>query len=503
MKNLIKIRGLLHKQLYTVSLLLIIALIGNFIAYKIIHVPAQLEMTVILGIFLFYPILSSPRVGLYILFIIAPFIPFIRRLYYLQYDRPSVDALIIFGDLLIVLIIAGLFFVFREKGLFERNLKKIQLTVLIYFIYLLVRVFVMNILPLSEAVMRFKYYGPAVLLFFAGGIYATDFDLLKKIWIITVFIGIISLSYAIKQLIIGYSESEQLWFSSISFTTLFIKGIARPFSIFQSPAAFADYMQLSIIGIIIISLWSRSVFFKYLVYLLFPLFFYGALITSVRSNWIGIILSFFLLVTVMKVKSNRNRLLSLLSMGLVFIVFSYLDAYINEGFSITSLFSVLGNSLNFQYMDLLITERIGAIVNPFKEYSMISRIALWKHLLTLSTDPLMALFGRGVGALKADSIYFTYLAEFGYPGIIFITIFHLYIVIKGFALINRTESLPVLSLAKGITIMNSVLFVVNITGSHINGFPGDVYFWFWNGVLLKLYSLEKRKVNYNENTDYS
>ena len=504
MQNLLNVRILLNKRLFFVLLFLLIVLIGNFIAYKIVHIPAQLEITVIAAVFLFYPVLRFPKTGLYILFIVTPFIPFIRRLYYLQHNRPSVDALIIFSDLIIVFVITGLFFVFREKGLFDRGMKKTQLTVLIYFFYLLLRVFLMNILPVNEAILRFKLYGPAVLLFFAGGIYATDFKLLKKIWIITVVIGIASFIYALKQLIMGYSEPEQLWFSSISFTTLFIKGIARPFSFFQSPAAFADYMQLAIIGVMILSPWNKSVFVKCLLCFLFPFFFYGALVTSVRSNWIGIFISFFLLITIIKVKSKKRRLYSLFLLGLVFVVFNYLDAYVNEGLDFANLVSVLGNSLNFQYMDLLVTERIGAVVNPFSEYSMISRIALWKHLLVLTSDPLMALFGRVLGSLKSDSIYFTYLAEFGYPGMFFITAFQIFIVIKGFRLINRTSSNPVLFLAKGITIMNLVFLIVNSTGSHINSFPGDIYYWFWNGVLLKLEALERARTNYDEkNNDYS
>ncbi|MDO5575960.1 MAG: hypothetical protein Q4F84_02675, partial [Fibrobacter sp.] len=175
-----------NKQLLWVLSLIPIILIGNFIAYKIVHIPAQLEMTAILAMFFLYPVLCFPQVGIYMLFILSPFIAHIRRLYYLQYSRPSIDTLIMLNDIIIVYIVIGLLFIFQEKGLFDKSIKKIQMIILIYLFYLFSRIFLLNILPLSKAVLEFKYYGPAVLLFFVGAKFATNFNLLKKIWVITI-----------------------------------------------------------------------------------------------------------------------------------------------------------------------------------------------------------------------------------------------------------------------------------------------------------------------------
>jgi type IV secretory pathway VirB3-like protein len=91
----------------------------------------------------------------------------------------------------------------------------------------------------------------------------------------------------------GYSNFEKLWFSSISFTTLFIKGVARPFSFFQSPAAFADFMLLAMVGVIVTINSSKKASTRYLL-ILIPLYVCALLITSVRSNWIGAIIVLFL-----------------------------------------------------------------------------------------------------------------------------------------------------------------------------------------------------------------
>ncbi|MDO5576272.1 MAG: hypothetical protein Q4F84_04270, partial [Fibrobacter sp.] len=307
--------------------------------------------------------------------------------------------------------------------------------------------------------------------------------------------------YAMKQLIIGYSLSEQLWFTSISFTSLYIKGIARPFSFFQSPAAFADYMQLAIIGVMVLAPLGKSAFSKYFPYLLLPAFFYGSLVTSVRSNWIGVIISIFLFITIVNVTSIKKRILTLVSLGMAFLIFNILGACINESFSFTDAFSVIGNKLDMQYVDMLITDRASGILDPFKEHSMMSRIALWKQLVELSSEPGMAFWGRGLGALQSDSVYFTYLAEFGYPGMLFIIIFQVAAIVTGMRFLNRCEPGNDSFLVRGITIMNFVFLIINLTGNHTNSFPGDIYYWFWNGVMFKLCS-EERNLS-NENNDYS
>jgi hypothetical protein len=33
-----------------------------------------------------------------------------------------------------------------------------------------------------------------------------------------------------------------------------------------------------------------------------------------------------------------------------------------------------------------------------------------------------------------------------------------------------------------------MMAIIGITGSHIHAFPGDSYFWFWNGVLIGLWA---------------
>jgi len=463
-----------------------IGIAGCFLAYKIVHIPLQLEVTLLFTAIMFYPILRQPATGVYLLFIIMPFISFLRRLYYLLHQRPGIDPLIATGDLLTIVTLTGLFFAFREERADQPVAPVVKNCITVYFFYLLLRVFFLNSLPLTEAIMRFRLYGPAVLLFFVGAHFSRNRTMLINLWKITIIIGLIGALYGFKQLFIGYSVSEKLWFSSISFTTLFIKGFARPFSLFQSPAAFADYMQLSIVGSLILFNMYRTVK-RYLFLPLIALFFYGALITSVRSNWIGILLSLLVWFVVLAIRRNSRRLIAIFGLIAVFLVLQIFSDNTSGG-GLENVFEILGGGFNQQYMNLLVTERSSALSNPFEEYSFLSRINLWRYIIELSADPVMALLGRGVGVLNADSLYFTYLAEFGYPGMIFILWLVGYTIRKGLLFSGTFTDHTTVSLVKGITLMNIVFVVVNITGTHIHAFPGDVFFWFWNGVLIAITS---------------
>lgn len=476
-----------------------VCLAGYLLAYKIVNVPAQLEMMIIFSAVIFFPILRFPKIGLYLLFIIMPLVPFFRRLYYLQQARPSADPLIVTGDVLITLITAGLYFEFRKQKDEQKRGSQISYWIFIYFIYLLLRVFFLNSLPLAEAVMKYRFYGPTVLLFFAGTLFGKDIKLLKNIWYITIFSGTLAALYGIKQLFLGYSEFEKLWFSSISFITLFIKGIARPFSFFQSPAAFADYMLLAMIAVFVTINFSKKFSTRYLL-LLIPLFFYALLITSVRSNWIGAIVILFLWVFLSRFNNLPLRFGFIFLLVLLFVSSQFLESYLNDKNEIQNISTVF-NEKPQAYFDLLVKQRIGALSNPLHEHSFLSRVALWKFILKSSFDPILAICGRGLGVLSADSLYFTYLAEFGYPGLVFIIIISIMFVLKGFYLLDNSRDQSIIAIAGGVTIMNITLGIVNITGTHIHGFPGDVYFWFWNGVLVHFSNEQiNKQSDLNENT---
>jgi hypothetical protein len=469
--------------------LVAVAAAGHFLAYQICHVPKQIELVAFLAIALLYPIIRFPIVGVYAYFFISPLIPYIRRLYYLAYGRPGTDPLIVIGDIIIVLIFTGLFFEFRKRRLDDPSSKLFASVIACYIVYLVVRTFVFNILPLSEGLGKLKYYAPTVLLFFVGMLFAREEAHLKRLWTLTIIIGTIACLYGLKQLYMGYSTAEKLWFSSISFTTLFIKGIARPFSFFQSPAGFADYLLLGLIAVLILSSWT-AFHGKQALMLLVPLFFYGILITSVRSNWIGAAAVLICWFIIFKIKNNGRRILIIIGAALFFFLYQLVDDSLQSKSKQDVVSNQRAKDIGKQeYIDLMVTSRATAITNPFEEHSLLSRLALWKYMFILSREPEMAVLGRGLGALNADSLYVTYLAEFGYPGFLFIIgLFYVFIA-RGIRMIDTLPNRRTVFLTKGIVCMDLSLALMNMTGTHIHAFPGDAYFWFFNGVLIGMSAL--------------
>jgi cell division protein FtsW (lipid II flippase) len=200
--------------------------------------------------------------------------------------------------------------------------------------------------------------------------------------------------------------------------------------------------------------------------------------------------------TFFKVKGTRNRFLVLLGIVVLYILSQFSLDVFESGLKLESVLALITKSApDQQSINMLITERSTALSNPFEEHSLLSRIALWKDLLVYSKDPVCFFLGRGVGALKADSLYFTYLAEFGYPGLIFIIVLLVNLTIRGFYVIDHYTDNDIIVLAKGITIMNITIAIISVTGTHIHYFPGDIYFWFFNGVLIQLYVLKKHESN--------
>jgi cell division protein FtsW (lipid II flippase) len=466
-----------------------IALAGNLIAYKMFHVPRQTEMIVLFVLAVAYPILRNPLFGVYAVFLLLPFVNYARRLYYLVYMRPGIDPLLMTGEVLLALIMAGLFFELRERGEKDREIKLFRLMVFMYFCYMAMRVFVYTEVPLDQAAAAFKFYGPAVLFFFVGCIYGLHFRHVRIIWGITTLIGVLAALYGIKQLYFGYSEAEKIWLSSIKFSTLVIFDIVRPFSFFSSPATFGDYLLLAVIGVLMLWHWENQIF-RMLSLIVLPVLFCAVLITSVRSNWIGFVLVMVLWFAFTRVKGAKKRIMVLVAIAaLYFAGQAVSDMFAGESAPV-ALQPAEAATSSERYMQLLVTSRSTAITDPMQEHSFLSRIALWQYMIRLSTDPQMALLGRGLGGLNADSLYITYLAEFGYPGMLFIIFILGAFVFRGLKIIDTAQSPDVVALARGITVMNMVFAIVSITGSHIHAFPGDVYFWFFNGVLVKLPQLD-------------
>jgi hypothetical protein len=209
--------------------------------------------------------------------------------------------------------------------------------------------------------------------------------------------------------------------------------------------------------------------------------------------------SLFVWLFIVRVKGNRRRMVYLVIMAASFVLFDIVQNIVHTGLSVGSFIATsAGNTPANQNIALLVTERTNALSNPFQEYSMVSRMALWKFIVSSSFDLQLGFFGRGLGVISADSLYMTYLANFGYPGLFLVVAIIIIFIRNGFLVIDNSKNEFVQIMAKAVVTMNIVFAIINITGSHIHTFPGDTYFWFWNGVLMGMWSRLDKQEEENE-----
>lgn len=492
--------GNLFAQAGRYAVFALLAGAGVFAGYRIANIPGREEIVFYTFILAFLPLLKFHRTGLYALLILPPLVPFIRRIFYLAYSRPETDMLILLPDLLLVLTLIGFFFATAGEREEDESTRKIGRLVVIYVAYLFLRVFVFNDAPVKDVLLKFKFYGPFALTFFLGAASAGNPSFLRRFGAITLVIGVGGALYGIKQLYFGFSTAENLWLQSVPFQSLFIGNIARPYSIFASPAAFADMAQISIFASLAVLALSRGITGRLLAVLTIGLFGYALLMTSVRSSWIGAVAGFVFWFLIFRKQGSRARVLNLVLILAVFAGGLFGNDYIESLNQQSRVAAMLQNEeiSDQNKIDLLVKQRLSAVTNPLQEHSMESRLALWKMIFYYSTEPAMGLFGRGLGQLSADSLYVTYLAEFGYPGFFLLLWILIAIVRAGFRVYDRLQTPLMKATARAILTFNFVFMVVNITGIHIHNYPGDFYFWFCNGILLKLHDAERLLEEQNE-----
>ncbi len=480
-----------------------VVFIGDIVAKKIFNIPTRLDVVVFIAILVFIPVMKFPISGIFFLVIVPPFIGFIRRVFYLFYDRPSSDLLIIIPDLMIVMLFIVLFDRIRKGEHIKSEDDTVVKWIWIFFFYQLARVFIANGSGVVTGINQFKFVALYILCFF----YAIHFIKTKKqvisIFKVTSVIGFIVALYGIKQAFFGYTRFEEIWIQKMHslFVTLFIEGKPRPFSTLPSPASFADYMVIAIYASLSL-LSMKSTKGKAIYALFIPPMIVALLITSVRSNWIGFIMGVLFWFIIAHRSSIRYKILFVAFLLLVFFVGStFLDSSGARDLAVMEQARVAhGKNQDRKITEIFVTDRTSALTNPFQEHSMISRTGMWRQAIQSSMELPMGPFGWGMGSFNTHSYYFSTLYDIGYPGF-FLLLFLLYRIFRAGYIVYREEEEPdrrviarfILSIMFAITVMNS-------TGTHISEHPADIYYWFGAGILLVLRRLKSGDDDISEKT---
>ncbi|MEO7426830.1 MAG: hypothetical protein ABI036_16710 [Fibrobacteria bacterium] len=460
----------------------LLLLLGYGFVYRLVNIPTRLETAVFCIAFFLIPTLKFPKVGVYYLFCLPLFIPLFRRMYYLVSERPTLDYLMLISDGVMGGLIMALLLLWLLNK--ERSRDIFSILIVLYTFLLFIKVFVGSQLGLQESLYGFKFNGLYVFFFFAGSYILRTYRETRTVLVFASWLLFITALYAFYQILFGFTGFEQKWLDSITFTTLRIEGVVRPFSTYVSPAAMSDGMCI----LFILGIFWMIVKGKYL----FP---FGALLTlssitpimiaTVRTNWLAVAAAVFYYGVFLRLKKTwlQWSLIALLAIGMA----GYTIKAGSGGGSMAknAMVSARINKKSANLTETMITNRTAALANPLQEYSVQKRVETWSGIIFTS---LYYPLGKGQGTTGyAHSYYFLVLGEIGYPGLIcFLAILGVGFY-RSAMVIARSKDKETVELMRLFSTLIFMLSILNITGTHLHTPPGDIFFWFIMGCISRFY----------------
>jgi hypothetical protein len=498
MKNLLPIsvrkREELVRLFKSAAAFVFVVITGFLIARKIASVPTRRDVVAFITAVLMVPIVKFPAFGLAILCILPLFISWIRRLFYLLYDRVTNDPLLIIPDIIAALLIFTVIDKIRKGERLKSAESDLQVWIVLFIVYQFSRVFILNA-DIVNALQAFKFDVFFITTFFFAIYSVKNFGQIVTVLKFTSVLAFFIALYGIKQAFIGYTSFEELWLDQMrtEFVTMFISGTPRPFSTLQSPATFADFMLIGMIASAAVGSLKQTRG-SHMYYLFIPVMGFALLLTSVRSNWVGAIAAIFIWFLIAHRTTFRKKLVFTIIVFFLGIPVSFLMDNIGKSAGSVSSTSIISSSAHLHgdkrtVTDLFVKERVTAITNPFEEYSMKARVNMWLLVLRYSVKLPQGPFGWGPGTFNAHNYYFTVLYETGYPGMLLLLYILFRIFRTGFRLYKEEENVDKRTVIRAIISMLASICVLNTTGPHTSSHPADIYFWGSAGLLLIMHRL--------------
>jgi hypothetical protein len=460
----------------------LVSLLGFGFVYRLMHIPSRAETAIFCIAFFLIPTLKYPKLGVYYLFCLPLFVPLFRRMYYLVSERPTLDYLMLISDgVMGGLILALLLLWIMNK---ERSRDTFSILIVLYTFLLFIKVFVGADLNIQESLYGFKFNGLYVFFFFAGSYILTNYRETRTIFGFTSWLLFLTALHGINQILFGFTSFEQKWLDSITFTTLRIEGVVRPFSTYVSPAAMSDGMCiLFMLGLYWMFAKGRHLQPFGLMLVLSSIA--PIMIATVRTNWLACGAGIFFYVVFLRLKRAwlQWTVIALMAIGLVGL--SAKGGSANGSMAQNAAISAKLNKHNSNLTETMITNRTAALANPLQEYSVQKRMETWIGIIyTSKIFPL----GKGQGTTGyAHSYYFLVLGEIGYPGLICFLAIVIVGFYRGMKFIANSKDKDEVELMRLMVTIVFMLSVLNLTGTHLHTPPGDIFFWFTMGCISRFY----------------
>jgi len=384
----------------------------------------------------------------------------------------------IFIDLVIALICVR---VFLDKTISGKNSfllsPGIEISLLLFFLISLVQLFNPNIPTLQVGLEGFRKTTYQMLAVFLGIYCVRDSLEIEKISRYLCYASIPILLYGIKQWFF-FSPFDQkiIELNAGEFWTHHIAGRVRAISIFSGPFHFG--MFSCIVALLSLYFYLKKKGFFYLVLLIISIM--GVLFSMTRTNIVALVISglFFLWFA----KPEKRRLSKKINVLFVLFLLILVMISVQQFLSVVNVLETLKNVGEDQ-----------RFLGRFVGYRKMSKAFIERPIIGYGMgsagDTLGPLF-KGKTHFTSHNLGFKILIETGLLSLGIYTFFFLVWFKKAFSLF-KTKNTNVKNLSILITSIVLVLLVNGVTTSGVEAYPMNLYIWFFMGILVKIWWLEK------------
>jgi len=469
------------KYFFYLALSLLCLLVGYLLPN-----PARFRLIVTgtIAFLLFVVAIGSIRKGIIAILIFLPFMAFLRRAIYFVSPYAKYDPIHLVAPALVLFILVGILLFDKERlaQAFKGNS-------LAKYVILLLGLFVLQIFNplqgnLSVGLGGALYYVIPMMWFFFALCYANN-QLIHKLMIGIVIIGMIIGAYGLYQMAFGFLSFEKYWIETGGFASLHVGRFIRAFSTFSSPEEYSRYLQIA--GVIAFGYFLKR---KTLVwFLIFAFIGISTIMTGVRSSAFGLALSILVLLVIWKAKGIRRVFIRLVLLASAFVV-------------IMSFVPLPSSEFDYRSQSIFYTmagHTARGFFNPMGESTFQSRLNLWKYLFAdiVSRNPV----GYGLGStsiaaqkfggwgIGTEGYIFALFVNSGVVGGLLFLIITFIALKKGIRLYLRRETDKALSAATLAIIAG--LALNNVFGSSFVLYSVAPIGWFLIGWVAREESLKK------------
>lgn len=456
----------------------------------------------LVGIFLAI-ILGRWYLGVFLIFVYAPFEDLFRRVIYFGRQIPHLDPVHLVQEFLLLSILTGILLRDivnkRHEGKRALSLNPLTITIGLYFAFLVVQVFNPvnnNVLIGAQGFIQIGFY---VLFYFVAARVVSTPEQLRRLLFASLVCGAIVGLYGMYQHIHGLSPQDQ--FELHRLATLIGKQSAqsflyygtevRVFSTMGSYTACAAYLCLDLIIAAYFalrgSLWTRLFALASFVPMAM-----GLLYTYSRTNWLGATAGVVLLCALLPRWRFRQKAALLLFLVLLGVALYGVMGQIAQ----TAL--ATGNP---------VLQRFSQLTNGQGQYSVGQRVKELGFIFQfVSQNPA----GAGVGAdlpntagnvgsaklanVHQDTYYALLLFEIGYIGLIAFLGIAVAILRTGLIQEEQARDDEVHALGALLATIVCVLLLISLGEPYLDMAPIPSYFWLAGGLLVSLRAMDTRAV---------